>query len=125
MPDALHILGELIRNLSLLAIIVVSQALVGRIPPSNWQLEVLTGLLFGGAAIVAMANSFRDAPGHIVDVRNVVTALAGPCGGIIAATLTGSLATLYRVHIGGPSVMPGIAGIAAATVIGLLFRARK
>ena len=121
MPDSLYILGELIQNLGLLAIIVVGQTIVARTPPKRWQRETLTGLLFGGAAIVAMANTFEAPPGHIVDVRNVVTALAGPCGGIVTAVLTASLAALYRYSIGGPDVPAGVAGIVAATVIGLLF----
>ena len=53
MPDSLYILGELIQNLGLLAIIVVGQTIVARTPPKRWQRETLTGLLFGGAAIVA------------------------------------------------------------------------
>src|SRR5690349_23537864 len=101
MPDSLYILGELIQNLGLLAIIVVGQTIVARTPPKRWQRETLTGLLFGIAAMVAMANPFEVASGHIVDVRNVVTALAGPCGGILGAVLTGSLAALYRAYIGG------------------------
>jgi PAS domain S-box-containing protein len=125
MPDSLYILGELFRNLGLLAIIVVGQTIVARTLPKRWQSETLTGLLFGGAAVVAMANTFEAPPGHIVDVRNVVTALAGPCGGIIAAVLTASLAALYRYGIGGPDVQAGIAGIVAATLIGLLFQVKN
>ena len=123
MLKSLHILGELIRNLGLLAIVVVGQTIVGRIPRRRWEREALTGLLFGIAAIVAMANTFEAPPGHIVDVRNVVTALAGPCGGIVAAVLTASLAAFYRYSIGGPDVLAGVAGIIAATVVGLLFHA--
>jgi hypothetical protein len=99
------------------AIIVVGQTIVVRTPPKRWQRETLTGLLFGVAAMVAMANPFEVTPGHIVDVRNVVTALAGPCGGMLAAVLTGSLAGLYRAYIGGAGALSGIAGIIVTTVV--------
>ena len=49
--------------------------------------QVVTGVLFGGAAIAVMNIPFHFMPGVIFDTRSVIVSAAGMFGGPLAAVL--------------------------------------
>ena len=85
---------------------------------TNW----LTGLLFGGACVFGIMISSVGQSGIIVDARTVVLSIAGLFGGPLAAATAGTMAAGYRLWLGGPGVVPGLANIALPVLLGLAYR---
>jgi len=84
--------------------------------------KILSGLLFGGVALVGMQLPFHYAPGVIYDGRSIILAIAGLFGGGMAAALSMVLAGIYRAYMGGAGVWAGLATIITCTGVGLAFR---
>ena len=83
---------------------------------------ILTGLLFGLIAIVAMSVPVHYLPGLIFDSRSVIISLGAFFSGPVAAVVTVLMAVVYRYLLGGFAALTGIAGIVTYAVIGLLYR---
>jgi PAS domain S-box-containing protein len=83
---------------------------------------VLTGVLFGLIAIIAMLVPIHYLPGLIFDSRSVIISLGAFFSGPVAAVVTVLMAVVYRYLLGGFAALTGIAGIVTYAVIGLLYR---
>ena len=83
---------------------------------------VLTGVLFGLIAIIAMLVPIRYLPGIIFDGRSVIISLGAFFSGPIAAVIIVLMAAVYRYLLGGVGALTGIAGIITYAIIGLLYR---
>ncbi len=116
------ILKDLILNLALLASISVFSGFIGqRQGRSTFNGKIIQGMLFGLATIVGMMTPFVLTEGIIFDGRSVIISLAafyfGPITGLIAA----SLATIFRLWLGGAGVYMGVSVIISSLLIGLAF----
>ncbi|WP_449233747.1 response regulator [Azospirillum doebereinerae] len=80
----------------------------------------LSGLLFGAAAILSMMDAFPVADGVIVDLRNVMVALAGLFGGWPAALAAAVAGSAYRLWLGGAGVATGLIGMGLTGLAGWL-----
>lgn len=83
---------------------------------------VLTGVLFGLIAIVAMLVPIHYLPGLIFDGRSVIISLGAFFSGPIAAIIIVIMAAVYRYILGGVGALTAIAGIITYAIIGLLYR---
>ena len=73
---------NLINNIAfLIALAAAGQVVISRFPENTLNRQVLFGLLFGGAALLGMANPVSFAPGVFFDGRSIVLAVAGVAGG--------------------------------------------
>ncbi|MDQ2105044.1 ATP-binding protein, partial [Azospirillum isscasi] len=117
-----ELLLGLAQNIGMFAVVVVVflqiRARPGRMPVP--VVNALLGLLFGGVAVLGMADPVRVAPGLFIDARNVMVGLAGPFGGPLAGATSALLAGAFRVWLGGPGAAAGVASIAGAALIGIL-----
>lgn len=79
------------------------------------------GLLFGGAAALAMSQTITLAPGVIVDPRNLFVGLSGAFLGIwgAVAALVGAFA--MRISIGGAGMETGLVSMSIASAAGLFW----
>jgi two-component system, cell cycle sensor histidine kinase and response regulator CckA len=76
------------------------------------------GLLFGAMAVVAMLVPSVTDPGVIFDCRSGVLGAAALLGGPICALLSVPLPCLYRLHVGGAGVVPGLFEIILPAALG-------
>ena len=83
---------------------------------------VLTGVLFGLIAIIAMLVPIRYLPGIIFDGRSVIISLGAFFSGPVAAFIIVFIAAVYRYILGGVGALTAIAGIITYAIIGLLYR---
>lgn len=81
----------------------------------------VSGLLFGGMAVVSMLFPVEPVDGVIFDGRGIVVALAGPFGGGYGALIAGAIAGAYRLLVAGPGAMAGALGIAASAMFGFAY----
>jgi len=83
--------------------------------------QLLAGLWFGSACIIGMLMTSVGETGIILDARTVVLSMAGLFGGPLVAAIAGTLAAAYRLWVGGPGVVPGIANILLPIALGLAY----
>ncbi|MEO5343400.1 MAG: PAS domain S-box protein, partial [Gammaproteobacteria bacterium SHHR-1] len=114
---------NLINNISfLIALAAAGQVVVLRLPENTLNRQVLLGLLFGGAALLGMANPVNFAPGVFFDGRSIVLAVAGVVGGGVTAAIAAGMAAFYRYQLGGIGAPVGIIIVLLSALFGVLAR---
>lgn len=114
---------NLINNIAfLIALAAAGQVVVLRFPENTLNRQVLFGLLFGGAALLGMANPVSFAPGVFFDGRSIVLAVAGVVGGGVTAAIAAGMAAFYRYHLGGIGAPVGITVALLPALLGVLAR---
>ncbi len=117
--DVILTLGH---SVGILALVIIAYSFLVRGLQAGSRLSnVVTGVVFGAAAIVAMHDTITIAPGVMFDTRNVLIALAAPFGGPLAAAVGAGLAGAYRLSLGGPGIWAGSSSILVAAVAGIIF----
>lgn len=86
--------------------------------------RALLGAAFGGAAILAMFNSFVVAPGVIMDMRNVPIMVAGAFLGPEGLLVALGMAMSVRLGLGGNGAPAGTLGILLSGLLGLVWARR-
>ena len=114
---------QLIKDVALLVALSSMHSMLSRLPFRGmaWP-RVLSGLLFGGVAMVGMAVPFQLQPGIFYDGRSIILALSGLFGGTITTLVATVMAGTYRAVLGGVGVWAGIASIVGPALVGLAFR---
>ena len=79
---------------------------------------VVEGLLFGTMAVVAMMVPSSTAPGIIFDCRAGVIGAGALLGGPLCALAILPLPLLYRFHLGGLGLAPGLLEIILPAILG-------
>ncbi|PKL07253.1 MAG: hypothetical protein CVV53_00490, partial [Spirochaetae bacterium HGW-Spirochaetae-9] len=111
----------LLQNISLLvAIAVVYHFVERRLGNKPLLASLLSGLLFGVAAIIAMLTPFRFPDGIIYDGRTIILAASSLFGGPIASGIATAAALALRIfYIGGVGKLAGSMSIITAAGVGL------
>ena len=79
---------NLINNIAFLfALVAAGQIVISRFYKKPLNRQVLLGLLFGGVAVLGMANPLSFSPGVIFDGRSIVLSVAGVVGGGVVAAI--------------------------------------
>jgi len=114
---------DLIQNTSLMVALTTLYSLLSRLNRygETWG-KVLSGLLFGGVAMVGMQLPFHYAPGVIYDGRSIILAMAGLFGGGTAAVVSMVLAGACRAYMSGAGMWAGLGTIIGCAGVGLAFR---
>ncbi len=84
--------------------------------------QLLIGLGFGLAVVVSMVSAIQVAPGVIFDGRTIFLSMASLFGGPVVGLIAASLATAYRVWLGGTGLWTGLGNIILPVVLGLAYR---
>ena len=112
---------EFLQNAALIIVSCFAQRLISG-QTHGLIRAVLSGLLFGGASILAMSTAIVVEAGLIFDARTVVLSIGALFGGPIVAAISSLAAAAFRLYVGGAGVWIGICVIATATGAGLLLR---
>ena len=116
-------LVNLINNIAfLIALVAAGQIVVARYRENTLNRQLLFGLLFGGVALLGMANPVNFAPGVFFDGRSIVLAVAGVAGGWAPATIAAGMAAFYRYQLGGIGAPVGIMIVLLSALLGVLAR---
>ena len=111
-----------IENIALLLVLAFAVAsLLSRASNfSNLFLQIAVGVLFGLASTISMSLPVVVADGVIYDSRAVLTALAGPFGGMISPLIAGFIAGGFRVYLGGSGTLAGVASLLIPIIFGMI-----
>ncbi|MBI2418396.1 MAG: PAS domain S-box protein [Ignavibacteriales bacterium] len=117
---------QLIYNIALL----VTTSIISGFIDTRWSRKVSTGkilqgITFGFIAILAMLNPFVLSPGVIFDGRSIVLSLCALFFGPVAGIISGSMALVTRLLIGGGGALMGVSVIISSVSIGLFVHLSK
>lgn len=79
------------------------------------------GIAFGAITVIGMRFSVEYSSGLIYDGRTVILSVAGLFGGWLPGVTAATLATLYRLYLGGIGTYAGVASIFSAVLLGMLY----
>jgi len=115
---------DLLYNLAMLVALSVVSGFIRQRREHRVEGAVLQGLLFATAAVIGMMRPLVLGPGLIFDGRSVMISLCALFFGPLAVSLTGGMALLYRMFLGGTGLLMGCLVIVSAALWGLLFHHR-
>ncbi|MCF8159231.1 MAG: EAL domain-containing protein [Polaromonas sp.] len=114
---------SLINNIAfLVALVAAGQIVTSRFHRNPLNRQVLLGLLFGGVAMLGMANPLIFSPGVLFDGRTIVLSVVGVVGGGVAALIAAVMAALYRYQLGGGGATVGVMVALQSALLGVLAR---
>jgi PAS domain S-box-containing protein len=108
--------AQLIENGGLLILGVLAYSYVGRRLPSHrpevrLKRQLVLGTLFGLITVIMMVERIQIRGGLFIDARWVPVALVGLFEGTAAGLLSAAIGSAYRIWLGGPGVLPGLASL--------------
>jgi diguanylate cyclase (GGDEF)-like protein/PAS domain S-box-containing protein len=80
------------------------------------------GSLLGAICVVGMMTPLVLAPGVIIDARSVVLSVGALFGGPVVVGIAAAMAAAYRIYLGGPGLVTGLAVIGCCATLGLGYR---
>ena len=114
------IFTDLISNVALLLALSILYSFLTRIwKKGEIRGQILTGILFGGVAVVGMILPFRYGSGIIFDGRSIVMSMAGLFGGPVTAAISTLVAGSYRLGLGGTGAFTGFFVIFTSAALGV------
>jgi signal transduction histidine kinase len=116
-PDALLVIGQ---QVGLVAIVVLLVAALRRVDvaPLRSHQQVLTGLVFGLGAILAMQTREKFIPSLVFDTPSVLLAMSGLVCGPWSVIVTAALTAAYRWWAGGGGLLASLYSIALVSLAG-------
>lgn len=125
--DIINVLIGLSQNFALVfALVFVYSIGFKRLKNMNkYVMSLIIGLIFGIIAIVCMQIPIRINEGIVIDARVVLVALSASMGGGISALISALLVGVYRIHLGGIGMIPGLLAIAFAAIVATFFSMKK
>ncbi|PKP05795.1 MAG: hypothetical protein CVU10_10645 [Bacteroidetes bacterium HGW-Bacteroidetes-5] len=84
--------------------------------------RVFAGITLGGVAVLLMLSPFTLMPGLVFDTRSVLLLNSGLFFGPVATLIAAIISAFYRIYMGGPGVMMGVATIVFASLTGILWK---
>lgn len=117
---------SLINNITLLIAISILYSFILR----KWYYEtkvhqIISGFLFGAVTIIGMLNPFVWTNGIIFDGRSIIISVAGFFAGPLTAIITASIASIFRIYLGGLGVYMGVSVIWGSAIIGIIFHSLR
>lgn len=116
---------ELLIKFGILVSVSIISAFITYRGDKKWFRPLLQGILFGGASILGMLRPFVLASGLIFDGRSVMVSLSALFFGPLAATISGTMALLFRINQGGTGVIMGTLVIITSAAIGTILNIRN
>ncbi len=116
---------DLLMNLALLVALTLVSLFLTKLRPRGRRADLLQGLLFGAASLLAMTRPMVFSPGIIFDGRSVMISVCafyfGPAPGAVAA----AMAAAYRVLLGGGGTLTGVLVVLSSFLAGAVLRRRR
>ena len=114
---------SLINNIAfLIALVAAGQVVISRFDKKPLNRQILLGLLFGGVAVLGMANPVSFSPGVFFDGRSIVLSVVGVVGGGVAAVIAAGMAAVFRYQLGGVGATVGVAVVLLSALLGVVVR---
>lgn len=117
---------DLIHNITILiALAAIYRITVSHSLKTNLSYQLFLGLLFGLIGVLGMMTPVNYAPGILLDGRSIILGVSGLIGGPVVALIAAFFMSTYRIELGGDGMLIGIAGIASAATIGVIYHYLK
>jgi len=115
--------SSLIENCMMLLALYVTYAVIHKSPHQLHRLApLLNGLLIALLCVIIMSKPFELGAGLLFDTRSIFISVTAFIYGTLPTMLTVIAASVYRLNLGGPGTLPGLAVIISSALIGLAWR---
>ncbi|MEN6636309.1 MAG: PAS domain S-box protein, partial [Clostridiaceae bacterium] len=107
----------------LLSICIIFNLFYQKLNGQSVWYRVLGGIALGIAGIAIMTIAIRLPNSVIFDTRSILLCVSGLFYGVIPTAIAAVIIALYRLYLGGPGVLMGVAVTLASAAIGIIWRA--
>lgn len=107
----------------LLSICIIFNLFYQKLNAQSVWYRVLGGIALGIAGIAIMTIAIRLPNSVIFDTRSILLCVSGLFYGVIPTAIAAVIIALYRLYLGGPGVLMGVAVTLASAAIGIVWRA--
>tara|TARA_R110002167_G_scaffold1426_1_gene6578 strand:- start:50820 stop:51950 length:1131 start_codon:yes stop_codon:yes gene_type:complete len=121
MTDLIAKLATVLQPVGLATILVYLYGYFSRSSTDIKITQIIMGVVFGLAAIVAMASPIQMSSGVMVDLRNLFVGISAAFFGWRGGSITLALTVLTRLGIGGDGVLVGIVAASISGTTGLIW----
>tara|TARA_R110002051_G_scaffold7035_9_gene33088 strand:- start:1198 stop:2331 length:1134 start_codon:yes stop_codon:yes gene_type:complete len=121
MTDLIAQLATVLQPIGLTAILVYLYGYFSRSSTDIKITETIMGVVFGFAAIVAMASPIQTSSGVSVDLRNLFVGISAAFFGWRGGSITLAITVLTRLNIGGDGVIVGVVAASISGTMGLVW----
>ncbi len=107
----------------LLALVLIFQLFTSKFKKiKSFLWKVIVGIFLGVICLAVMQTNWTLIPGVIFDTRSVLLGITGLFIGWIPTLIAMTMATVYRIYLGGGGVYMGVSVIFSSGLIGLIWR---
>jgi PAS domain S-box/diguanylate cyclase (GGDEF) domain len=107
----------------LLSICILFNLFYQKLNSAQIRFRILGGLMLGIAGIAIVSIAIRLPSGAIFDTRSILLCVSGLFYGAIPTTIAALIIAVYRMNLGGPGMVMGIAVTLTSAGIGIAWRA--
>lgn len=118
-----NIFREMALNVALLlSISIIYNTFMSKARKKNLRYDLLLGIVVGAIGILLVMNRVILNTGVVFDTRSILLSAAGLFFGFVPTAVAATMIVIYRIFIGGPSVVTGVAVTLLTALSGLLWR---
>ena len=118
----MEIVLKLVLNTTLLiSICIIFNIYYQQIRTQRVYFKVLGGVILGITGIMLMTISVKLPNNVIFDTRSILISISGLFYGLLPTSIAAIIIVLYRIYLGGPGVITGVAVTLCSAIIGILW----
>jgi diguanylate cyclase (GGDEF)-like protein/PAS domain S-box-containing protein len=117
----IEIIIALVQNIAiLLAMVFIYSLLISNRQTDKLYYKIALGIFNGLVGILLMWTALHLENGVIFDTRSVLISVSGMFFGAIPTAIAAGIMIVYRIFLGGPGMIVGVAVVITTSVIGIL-----
>ena len=114
------IIITLIQNIAiLLAMVFIYSQILSNRDTSNLYYRIAIGVFNGLVGILLMWTALHLDNGVIFDTRSILISVSGMFFGIVPTLISAIIMVIYRISLGGPGMIVGVAVVITTSIIGI------
>jgi len=106
----------------LLSICIIFNLFYQKLFAKNILYRILGGIVLGFAGIAIVAIAIHLPNKVIFDTRSILLCVSGLFYGVVPTAIAAVMIAIYRLYLGGPGVITGVAVTLTSAAIGILWR---
>ena len=118
-------LNLMLNTTLLLSICIIFNLFYQKLHAQSVLYRILGGIILGFAGIAIVTIAIRLPNNVIFDTRSILLGVSGLFYGVVPTVIAAALVALYRVSVGGPGMIMGVAVTLSSAAIGILWRALR
>jgi len=117
----IEIIVALVQNIAiLLAMVFIYSLLISNRQTDKFYYKIALGIFNGLVGILLMWTALHLDNGVIFDTRSILISVSGMFFGAIPTAIAAVIMIIYRISLGGPGMIVGVAVVITTSILGIL-----